>query len=382
MQISFKVQRQPDTYFALYIVAFAMLFLVTPRLFGQGAPENTAAQAEAIAKRAARFMDRDMGEAAIAEWKKALDLVPNHAPYMYENALAHVMTRRYEDALTILKPIYSRPELFDRGYQLMGNIHDFLADSSSAMTYYVAGLEAFPLSGRLHYEIGAANYIGRNVEVAVDWWRRGTRVEPMFSTNYYWVAKVMSAHADKIISVWYAEAFLNIERSTNRTKEISKLLFDTWNAAMAIGDTLDPINFCSDSLLDQPGHLGPSVQNLPTAFEYSVAMAAELYIPDNGSRKGPLSLEEMVSLRSRVARLWRDRGYDTLYNNSVMAWNASLVSSGQIREYLYWLFSFGDVKAMNEYFKKSEQRYDTFLAWFGQNMMSFSQPLCLEIRCP
>jgi len=350
-------------------------------VYAQGVTDEVAQQAEAIAKRAARLMDRDMGEAAAVEWKKALNLVPNHIPYLYEYALAHVMMRKYDDALGILRSIYNKPELFDRGYQLMGNVYDFLEDSSSALTYYHAGIEAFPKSGRLHYELGAAAYIRGDVAAATDWWRRGTRVEPKFSTNYFWLAKVMSKTADRFLGVMYAEAFLNLERATNRTKEMSKLVFDTWNASLALGDTLDPINFFGDDLLDVLSPGGPNVMNLPTAFEYSVATSAEPLIPDNGMLKGALTLDEVVDVRVRTARYWRDKGYDKLYRNDVMEWNASLVSKGWIREYLYWLFSYGDVKRMNDYFKANEHRYDTFLAWFGQNQMSFDSPVCLEIDC-
>lgn len=374
-----------------HIVHRAMVFTVAALLAFHGAPltmnaqnvpEDVAQRAEALAKRAARLMDRDMGEAAAVEWKKALDLVPNHVPYLYEYALAHVMMRKYDEALAILRPIYNKPELFDRGYQLMGNIYDFLEDSTSAQTYYQAGIEAFPKSGRLHYELGAAAFVRGDVPAALDWWRRGTRAEPMYATNYYWLAKVMAKHVDKYFSIMYGEAFLNLERATQRTKEISKMVFDTWNASMALGDTLDPINFFSDDLLEVPSPGGPNSMNLPTAFEFSVATSAEPLIPSNGTLKGALTLDEMVDVRVRVAKYWKERGFDKTYRNDVMAWNATLATRGWIREYLYWLYSYGDVKRMNDYFKANEQRYDTFLAWFGQNQMSFDNPICVEIDCP
>lgn len=366
----------------LVVRVLVVAALVTGTAVGQVVSDDVAQRAEALAKRATRLMDRDMGEAAAAEWKKAIDLVPNHAPYLYEYALTHVMMRKYEEALAILRPIYSKPELFDRGYQLMGNIHDFMEDSSSALTYYHAGIEAFPKSGRLHYELGAAAFIRGDVVKALDWWKRGTQVEPIFPTNYFWLAKVYSTTPNRYFSVMYAEAFLNLERATNRTKEISKLVFDTWNASMSLGDTLDPINFFADDLLDIPSKGGPNVMNLPTAFEYSVATSAEPLIPDNGTLKGALTLDEMVDVRVRVAKYWKEKGYDKTHNNDVMAWNATLATRGWIREYLYWLYSYGDVKRMNDYFKANEQRYDTFLAWFGQNQMSFQSAVCLDLDCP
>jgi tetratricopeptide (TPR) repeat protein len=227
-------------------------------------------KAVAHANRAIQLMDQGLGRQAIAEWDKAIALEPGIAAYQYERTLCYVMEKDYVTALSMLTPIYRDSNLYDRGYQLMGNIYSLQNDSAQAVNYYREGIAAVPTSGRLHYEIGAAAFIDRKIPEALDWWKRGTRVEPGFATNYYWLAKVYAESKEKLWSVLYGEAFLNLERASERTKEVSKLLFDTWNAALRFGDTLDPINLASEDVLEIPSPLGPNQMNFAMAFEFTV----------------------------------------------------------------------------------------------------------------
>jgi tetratricopeptide (TPR) repeat protein len=348
---------------------------------GLAVAQQDAQRAATHANKALDLMDRNQPESAIAEWDKAITLEPTNVAYKYERILCFVMAKNYDKALQELQPIYRDPVLKDRGYQLMGNVYDMKGDSSRSLRYYREGLDAYPASGRLHYELGAAAFIERRLQLAIDWWLRGTRAEPDFATNYYWLAKVYAESRDKIWAVLYGEAFLNLERTTDRTQEISKLLFDTWNGALRLGDTLDPINFCSDALLETPSPLGPSQMNFGTAFEFGVATAAEHLIPASGVLPA-LTLDQLCEVRARFIKGWVGQGKDTVYKNDLLDFLAFVSRSGWSGEYFHWLYAYGDRKAMNAYFRKNEHRYDTFLAWFGQNQLSFAKPLCLGLSCP
>jgi len=338
-------------------------------------------KAVAHANRAIQLMDGGVPDQAIAEWDKAIALEPAIIAYQYERVLCYVMGKNYAKALELLKPIYQDTALYDRGYQLIGNIYDLQNDSASSLPYYRQGLEAHPASGRLHYELGAAAFISRNVPEAISWWKKGTIVEPAFATNYYWLAKVYAETADKLWSVLYGEAFLNLERSSERTKEISKLLFDTWNAALRLGDTLDPINLASEDVLDIPSPLGPAQMNFAMAFEFMVANASQHLIPATGVLP-KLTLAQLVDVRTRFIKAWVAGGKDSTYRNDVLSFEASVAQAGWIKEYFYWLYSYGDKRGMNDYFRSNEHRYDTFLAWFGSSQMSFDSPRCIELSCP
>lgn len=359
---------------AFLLIAFC---LCIPQMLTAQAQEDSA---QIYAQRALDFMDRGQPETALDIWKRVLKLSPNNTPFRYEYALANVMAKQYDGAIEILLPIYRDPQLIDRGYQLIGNCYDLKNDSSKSLPYYREGLVAFPKSGRLHYEMGAAALIDGNTAAALEWWRKGTRVEPAFATNYYWLARTYSSTRDKIWGILYAEAFLNLERSSQRTRDVSKLVFDTWNASIALGDTLDPINFCSDSLLEKPSPKGANTMSFPVAFEYTVATSAAHLAPSTGVAKR-LTVEQLVDIRVRLAKAWDKAGYAALYPNTVMDWNVKYSKAGWLREYLWWLYSYGDKVEMNAYFKANETKYDTFLGWFGKNSPSFDEPLCIDLHC-
>lgn len=350
---------------------------IVPSTLGQEVDTN---RLKAIVNRAVEYMDRNLADEAIKRWDSALAMRPGYVLYRYERAICTMMAKRYSDAIDSLRPIYDDSALYDRGYQLIGNGYDYLGDSAASMSYYQAGLKRYPTSGRLHYEMGGAAFIGGRLDSAIKWWVKGTRVEPSFATNYYWIAKTSANSRNKIWAVFYGEAFMNIEAGSPRTKEVGEIVYDAWNSSMRLGDSDDPINFCSDALLDEPSPFGPSVMNFPTAFEFTVAQSSQQYIPKVGVRT-KLTVEELVDVRMRFIEGWIGAGYDKKYPNDVIAWHAKLRDQGWLREYLWWLHGFGDMKEMQKYFASNEARYDTFFGWLMKNPFPFSRPLCLGLQC-
>lgn len=326
------------------------------------------------------FMDRNLPAEAERSWNKVIAAQPDYTPYKYERAISLVMQQKYAEAIESLQTIYTDSMLYDRGYQLIGNCYDLLGDSAKSMPYYREGLDRYPKSGRLHYEMGAATMIDGDLRGAFDWWVKGTQVEPQFATNYYWICKTLSVTPYKIWAVLYGELFLNIERATSRTKEISEILYQTWTAAMRLGDTVDPINFCPDELLAEPSPYGPTVMNFPTAFEFTIATSSQRYIPETGVLPR-LSITQLVETRKAFTKAWEAAGYTEKYPNTILDWNVRVAKAGWLDEYLWWLYAYGDKREMNAYFRKNEGRYDTFLGWFMSNGMDLTAAPCVGYRC-
>ncbi len=339
------------------------------------------AQVQKDVRAAVDFMDRRLPDQAIAAWDRVIAAIPDFTPYRYERAVCLVMAERYQDAVDVLTPIYQDTTLFDRGYQLLGNCYDYLEDTAASRRVYEAGLEAWPGSGRLHYELGAAAFLRRDVPTALQWWVKGTKVEPRFATNYYWICKGLAATPDKLWAVLYGEAFVNLETNTERTKEISSLLFTTWNKAISLGHPDDPINFCSEATLNEPSPYGPATMNFATAFEFTVATSSQPLIPEAGIRQR-LSIKELVDLRVTFIRGWISAGYLKAYPNDLLSYHAKLLEDGWLDEYFWWLYSYGDIGELSDHYREKTLRYDTFLAYLGTTPgLDTSRPLCLGIGC-
>lgn len=338
-------------------------------------------RADSLSREAIKAMDANLPQSALDLWNKALQEVPGYVPFLYEKSVTLVMADRQAEAIDVLLPIYRDTVLRDRGYQLLGNCYDVLQDTANARLYYEEGIKRYPGSGRLHFEIGQLYYRNNNRAEANTWWLRGTRSEPMFATNYYWLAKSYSETRERIWSAFYGELFLNLERSSARTREISKLVYDMWNLSMRIGDSTDPMRFCSDETLEAPDKRGGGMMSFPEAFEFTIATSAQTMFKTD-TIISRLSIEQLVDLRYRFLRGWISAGYDSTYTNDVLRWNAWLLKQARLKDYLWWLYSYGNQAEMNRYFRKNEDRYDTFLVWFSDNGLAFDHPMCVGLGCP
>lgn len=368
------LQDTRSKFVVICLIANCVLFFSPLLAFAQNLPLASEA-----AQKAVDLMQDNLLEQSLKQWDTAIVLSPETVAYKYERVLVLMMLMRYSEARESLEPFYKDKALLDRGYQLMGNIYDYLEDSVNSKKIYLEGLSVYPKSGRMHYELGAIAYLKRDMATASNWWVKGTQVEPAFATNYYWLTKMYSTTNNRLWAVLYGEAFLNLERSTARTKEISGLLFNVWNASISVGHPNDPINFCTEDVLEKPDPRGASVMNFPVAFEFTVAMCVQQFVIRD-SVLPRLTMSQMVDLRYQFVRAWQKSGMDTTHSNSVVEWNIKLLKEGRLKEYLWWLYSYGDVRQMNVYFKANEQRYDTFLAWFMDQSMDFSKPLHIGLE--
>ncbi len=363
------------------VLLFSVLAVVSSTVVMTSQTLDTA-RIEQVVRKAVDFMDRNLPDEAIREWNEAIRLRPGFSQYLYERAICYMMKQQYRKAIEELTPIHKDTLLFDRGYQLLGNCYDFLNDTSSARRCYREGLQVYPTSGRLHYELGNSSYLDANQAAALDWWIRGTRVEPTFASNYYQICKTFANSRYRFWALFYGELFLNFESATDRTGEISKLLFDTWNASIKPG-TNDPINLASDDLLSEPSPLGPAVMNFPTAYEFTVATSlAALSKKWNLKESKALSLSQMVELRVAVVKGWHEAGYVARYPNDLLSFHDQLLSANWLSEYFHWLYSYGSINEMRSYYRSNEQRYDTFLGYHGQHGMDFTKPKCVGYKCP
>mgnify|MGYP001344656026 CR=1 FL=1 len=341
---------------------------------------DTAALQKVI-KKAVNLMDRNLPTEAIIAWDEAIALRPDFLPYKYERTICLMMDKKYSQAQVELLGMYRDTSLFDRGFQLLGNCYDFLGDTSKARSIYREGLQAWPKSGRLHLELGNASYLDNNPKAALEWWAKGARAEPQYPSNYYQIATTFAFTPYRFWALLYGEAFLNLERGSQRFAEVSSLLFQIWQKGINPG-TSDPVHFASAEVIEQASDNNPTAMSFPMAFDYTVAAALAIE-RKNGTIKDSVKLgtAQLVALRSRFLKLWKESGYFEKYPNDILDFNATVQHSGWLNEYLWWLYSFGDKAASNQNYQTNETRYDTFLAWFGDHLLDAEKPLCVGFQC-
>ena len=67
---------------------------------------------------------------------------------------------------------------------------------------------------------------------AIPYYEKGIEMAPEYPSNYYRLARIYCNSENEIWGVIYGEIFMNLERNTQRTREISALLYQTYQKAL------------------------------------------------------------------------------------------------------------------------------------------------------
>nr|GFC49048.1 hypothetical protein [Tanacetum cinerariifolium] len=199
-----------------YLIRLTKLLLF-PLLVNVAYGQTPAQTAESKGLAAIKLMDEGKLDESIALLQEARRLDPARSTYSYELSYAYYQQKKYSQAIELAEPLLKLPDANDRTFELLGNIYDNNGNAAKAIDTYEAGLRKFPKSGRLQLELGIM-YMG-----------------------------------DKNEEVWgmlYGELFMNLERNSTRTAEISKLLYDTYKSQITFkGHDTTAVSFSSNTVL-------------------------------------------------------------------------------------------------------------------------------------
>jgi tetratricopeptide (TPR) repeat protein len=192
--------------------------------------DNTEAQKKF--KDGVDLFDAGKYEDAIKMFKEAQKLDPQSSAPQYEIALTYSVMKKYEDAIEILEKIKNKPDAEDSYWSLLGSCYDLNDDRDKAFEIYEAGLKKFPKSGRLYLEMGVTNAMEKEYDKALKYFEKGIEVAPMHPSNYYWASMLWATSKNSVWSLIYGEIFLNLEKNSNRTEQISKMMFEVYKTGL------------------------------------------------------------------------------------------------------------------------------------------------------
>ena len=211
----------------LLLASLALAFTTSLAALGQTPKQD----AEAKGVQAIRLMDEGKLDEAIGLLQEARKLDPARSAYPYELGYAYYQQKKYPQALEQLAPLVKLPDASDRTFELLGNTYDNSGNSPKAIQTYEAGLRKFPASGRLQLELGIMYMLyKKDYDKAISYFEDGIKVAPTFSSNYYWAAKLFCSSKEQVWGMLYGELFINLEPNSQRTVEISKILYDTYKS--------------------------------------------------------------------------------------------------------------------------------------------------------
>jgi len=320
-------------------------------------------------KEAVKLMDNGKLDESIKLLEEAQKLDPNDISYPYELGYAYYAKKDYKKACKYLESILKHKDINDRVFQLLGNTYDNLGKSDKAIETYEAGLKMYPNSGNLCLEMGIMQMGKQDYNTALSYFEKGIKVAPRFPSNYYWAAKIYCSSTEEVWGMIYGEIFMNLERNSKRTVEISKLLFDTYKSEIKFtSDTSFLVSFSKNSTINVGDLTDPNKMKLP----FGVGVYEPTLMFSILSVKS-IDINSLDNIRSSFIDNYYKNGYDKTYPNVLFAYQKKVKDAGHIEAYNHWILMKGDEDGFDKWQSANKEKWDIFIKWFGENGLKINE---------
>jgi tetratricopeptide (TPR) repeat protein len=367
----------------IFLSASMLLLFVSLDL----AAQNPAARrtSDSLVREGIRHADAGELDEALRLYDSARAVDPTNSIPVYETAYVRYTGKEYREAADLLEGILDSDRAEGGYYQLLGNCYDMLGNRDTAISTYKRGLERFPDSGPLYLELGVMSFGAKDIAAAVNYWEQGIRRNPEFPSNYYWAARAYCNSSERLWGLIYGEIFLNLERTSMRTREISRLLFDTYDSVFSFGKDRSGIRLVKQITMTPPEE-GKKFK-LPFEMRCQMTMAMAVVPAALGAAVGDdttVTLALLDRIRTGFVDDWYKKRNDTVYSNVLFDWHRQLIDKGYFRAYNYWLLSEGAGDEFGEWYDANGSEFARFTEWFRKNPMpidsehSFSRMALLE----
>ncbi len=349
----------------LVLLIIALVFFVPTNSQSKKDKDN----ALEIAQNAIEFMDNGEIEKSIELLKESIKLDPKNFIYPYEIGYAHYLNEDYKSAIKVLSKVIKFKELNQQCFTLLGNAYDVSGNPKKAIKIYDEGFKKFPNSGRLYYEKGNVLEVLEEYESALSSWENGIIAEPTYPSNYRRASEYYCNYTtEKIWGVLYGELFINMERNTKKTEEMSYQLYDTYLSAIEIkSDTTGGVSFSKNMTLSLPKKNKKMVFPFSMPFEMtmSIAMTTEL-------EKGIIDIQSLHNIRTSFINIWYDTKKNKDFPNILFDWHKKLIDLDYFESYNYWIFMQADDSQFDNWYELNQQKFDEFVNWFSEHPLEIT----------
>jgi len=311
------------------------------------------------AKEAIKIMDEGKIDESIELLNESQKLDSENYMYPYEIAYAYVLKKDYKKAIKILNKVKKYESINSQVYQMSGNCYSYMGKPEKAIKEYVEGMKHFPNSGNLHLEKGNI-YLGHEeYNEAIKNYEKGIEVDPTFTSNYFRLAKLLLNSNDKLSGLIYGEIFMNLERTTARTQEMSELLFNTYKSSITLGENESKIDFC-DVIIDASEIKPKEDIKLPLCAIFGKNFI--LSIVDKES----IDLNTLSEIREKFINNYFQEDFKN-YPNVLFSYQKEMLDKNLFNAYNHYLFQMGAQEEFNSWLESNRSDYDKFVDWYTEN---------------
>lgn len=314
-------------------------------------------KAQRLAQTAIKYIDNKAYNEAISLLEQAHQLDSSVYRYKYEMAYAYYLKQDFAKSLQIMERLAGKEDVNDKVYQLLGNLYDMNGDTAMALRSYKVGLRKFPKSGLLYAEYGNFYYDHKNYNRALAYYERGIEVAPNYPTNYFRAAILFLSSQEEVWGMIYGEIFINLEPSTDRTKQISAMMYETY---------LNEISITSDSTMAVSFSKNATMINGRLPFPHRVYEPLLLL---SVVQEKKLNMEAICRIRKRFIQTYYEKGYDKDYDNVLFAYQKKVLDAGHFDAYSHWVLISGDKQEFNVWYDQHKVELNAYAKWLGDNRL-------------
>jgi len=331
--------------------------------------QSALLKAKDLGQQAVTLEDKGDFDGALKLLAQARQLDPANIAYPYEMAYSLYGKKEYQHAIDTLTHLLQHRDVFARVYQLLGNSYDNMGLTIKASETYDAGLKKFPNAGELYLESAVMLMEKSDYNKALGYCERGISADPTFPSNYYWASKLYCNSSETVWGVMYGEIFMNLERNTKRTAEISKLLYDTYKKCIKVDSSgkKASVDFSKQNVINMDKAQPASKFKLPFNLAYGMPMAAAIVAQKN------IDLTSLNAIRTNYLAMYYNMHLDQEYPNVLFSYQNTVKNSGNLEAYNYWLLMMGDEKAFTAWRVANKPQWDKFVAWYNTNPIKIDQ---------
>lgn len=348
-----------------YTVLIVLFIGILP---GVQAQDNKS-KAHDLGMQAVKLEDEGKFKEALDLLQQAQKLDPDNIDFPYEMGYTYYAQKDYKKAVKCLENLRNHPQVYDQIFQLLGNAYDDMGKSDKALETYDAGIKLFPHSGKLFLEKGNVYWQKKEYGKALPFYEQGISAEPEFASNYYRAARIYCHSDEEVWGMIYGEIFMNLERNSARTAEISQMLYNTYKNEIKItSDTSFTVSFSKSATINIDNLNDPNGFKLPYGIGvYEPTMMMSLL----GIHT--IDLNTLSTIRSNFVEAYFQNGQDKKYPNVLFSYQRKLKELGFLDAYNHWILMKGDEEAFSKWQSENKDKWDSFVKWFSDNPIEIGE---------
>lgn len=303
---------------------------------------------------AIKLIDEEKYDEGIKILKDCEKVDPKDYTYPYEIAFAHIKKADYKNAILQLEKVKEYSNIDDYYYALLGNAYDYANNPDQAIKVYNEGLKKFPNSGKLYLEKGVMFEFEKKIAEALEIYEAGIKADPSSPSNYYRASRLYMNSNNILPGLIYGEIFVNLERTTSRTQEISKLLYEGYKKAVHFNNDEIKTDFCEAII---------TIQNKDKNLQLPFCIIFGKNFILSAINQKEINLETLSSIRQKFIKEYYNKDYKT-YPNVLMSYHKTMEDKHLFNAYNHYVFQMGDLPSFQNWETKNKAEYDKFVDWY------------------